>query len=170
MRYCYLVQIRPVGDDDIEAIVRFKCQLIDSYGNGFDTAEYPDLASRIEGRLRDLLARDTHRFLVATDDGRPVGCISAGLHLSLPGPTWAGVVADIGDMWVEPEFRTRGIGRALMSTILEWIRSRDATFVRLHATPGAVDVYRRLGFTPEDRSNSFFTAMVHDLRTDPPQS
>ncbi|MGN0586772.1 MAG: GNAT family N-acetyltransferase [Oscillospiraceae bacterium] len=56
---------------------------------------------------------------------------SGGTHVSL--------------FFVDEEFHRRGIGKALFEYM---IKSSSPDFVTVHAAPYAVEVYRRLGFSP----------------------
>ncbi len=52
-------------------------------------------------------------------------------------------------MWVDPEFRGRGLGHTLMETALSWARGRGARTMELEVTCGdrpARRLYERLGF------------------------
>ena len=60
-------------------------------------------------------------------------------------------VADLYQMWVDPEFRGRGIGRALLAAAIEWARLAGAAAIELGATYGdtpAMRMYAKAGFEP----------------------
>jgi len=81
-------------------------------------------------------------FLVL-EDGRPVGMVTT---------TGFGSSGWIGNLIVEPAFRSRGIGRALMEHGIEHLRGRGAAAVRLEADPQGIPLYRSLGFVDEFES------------------
>lgn len=145
--YAEAVKVRPARDGDVAEIIRLKGELIGTYAADLDLADYPDWPERAGAGLRDLLNRDTHRFIVAQDDsGALIGCVSAQLELTIPGPRWSGVHGVISDMYVDPASRSRGVARAMTGELLAWCRERGCRSVRLHSTPMAVPVYERLGF------------------------
>jgi predicted GNAT family N-acyltransferase len=49
-------------------------------------------------------------------------------------------------MAVLPAWRGRGVGRALLATVLEFARARGHRVARLSAQTQAADFYRRAGF------------------------
>jgi len=81
-------------------------------------------------------------LLIAYEDSRPAGCVA---------------LRDLGDeicemkrMFVQPEFRGRGIGLALANRVLENARSLGYHRIRLdtsHRQDEAMNLYRKLGFT-----------------------
>ena len=56
--------------------------------------------------------------------------------------------ATILNMYVDPEFRRRGIARRLMQVIIEWCRKEGFVNVTLHASDQGRPLYESLGFKP----------------------
>jgi ribosomal protein S18 acetylase RimI-like enzyme len=84
---------------------------------------------------------------VAQSDQTICGMIA--LHLQ-PGSD----KAEIEEFFVDPNFHGRGIGRTLMSKLLEACFSCGVKAVGLDADPNAEGVYSRFGFTTIGRSPS----------------
>jgi GNAT superfamily N-acetyltransferase len=63
-----------------------------------------------------------------------------------------GPVAVIGNVITRQEMRGRGLGRAVMSATLEWLREQGARTVLLDATADGQPLYRKLGFVARERS------------------
>jgi len=98
-------------------------------------------ASRDQFKL--YLEHDPDGCFVATIDDQPVGMVTTACF----GPSgW------IGNLIVEPDFRSRGVGRALMEHGLDRLRERGATTVRLEGDPPGIPLYRKLGFAGEFES------------------
>jgi len=55
----------------------------------------------------------------------------------------------IGRMAVLPEFRSRGIGKALLLALLDVARNQKMSVLRLSAQQQAMEFYSRHGFVPE---------------------
>ena len=83
------------------------------------------------------------RFLVAYDDGRPVGTTASfGFELTIPG----GFVPAAGVTWVTvlPSHRRRGIMRDFMRRQLEEVHARGEPVALLYASESAI--YGRFGY------------------------
>jgi GNAT superfamily N-acetyltransferase len=76
------------------------------------------------------------------------GAIAGMIALSLDGD------AEVQDFFVEPEVQGRGVGAALMSTLLAACRDAGATTLEVDADPNAEAIYARLGFVTFARSPS----------------
>lgn len=86
-------------------------------------------------------------LLVAYAGDRPVGC--GALRDATPGAR-----AEVKRIYVRPEARGLGAGRALTVALMDLARARGATHVRLDTAPeltAARQLYATLGFTPISR-------------------
>ena len=60
-----------------------------------------------------------------------------------------GEVGRVGGMWVDPAWRSRGVGRALLHQVFDWAREHGLSRLRLWApahSPAALALYGRAGF------------------------
>lgn len=95
-----------------------------------------------------MLAEDKYVGWITRDGDRPVA--SAGLlvldwapHFRDPEGEQRGYVLNV---FVEPEYRRRGLAQALVRLCLEETRRRGIRVVALHATKEGQHVYEKLGF------------------------
>jgi len=92
---------------------------------------------------------DWERFLTAAPDG----CFLVEWNGAPAGTattiTYGPALAWIGMVLVHPDFRRRGIGRALLEQCLEHLRVRGVRCIKLDATPAGRQVYDGLGFEVE---------------------
>jgi GNAT superfamily N-acetyltransferase len=65
-----------------------------------------------------------------------------------------GEAAEVEDFFVEPAFQGRGVGGALMATLLDAARAAGATTLEVDADPNAETIYAKLGFETFSRSPS----------------
>ena len=77
------------------------------------------------------------RTHVAEEDGSVVGFA-----------TWAGTAGsvELEDLFVDPDYRRRGIAAALVRRITEVLRARGAEGLEVTANPHAMGFYRAAGF------------------------
>ena len=83
---------------------------------------------------------------IAEDDGAVVGCVALQ-------PLPAGV-GEVKRMFVDPAWRGRGVGRALLERLIAEARERGHSELRLGTLPDmteAQSLYRSLGFVPIER-------------------
>ncbi|YAL83214.1 GNAT family N-acetyltransferase [Dermacoccaceae bacterium W4C1] len=66
---------------------------------------------------------------------------------SASGTRW---VAEVQTVYVHPDHRSQGIGSRLVTAMLDQARADGARRVMVHAADDAVQVYRRLGFAPDE--------------------
>ena len=141
--------IRPGRRDDAAEAARLWMQSAEEH-----TAHDPVYATAAgaEKTMRRFLAdlaNSGHSFLfVALAGGRTVGFISGELREGSPSflpKTWASV----DDVFVEPDHRNLGMGRALLSSVEAWAKERGASGVSLQvaaANARARKFYEELGF------------------------
>ncbi len=107
-------EVGPADRDAIEAMVR---------RTGFFNDEEVAVALEL---VADRLANGAHshyRFLVAEEDGRPVGYACWG---PIPGTVGS---ADLYWIAVDPAWQGRGVGRELLAQVEAWVRSEGRTRV-----------------------------------------
>jgi ribosomal protein S18 acetylase RimI-like enzyme len=101
-----LIPVRSTTEADLAAIIA-----IDRAITGRDRSRY------IERRLAEVLQEsDVRVSLVAEQDGRPVGFVMARVNLGEFGRAEA--TAEMDTIGIDPDYRGRGVGRALLSQLL----------------------------------------------------
>lgn len=109
-------------------------QIAELYKVGGWWKDYMDPA-----KLKDLI-RESYLFVVAIDisDGKSVGM----------GRVISDGVADayLQDVVVLPEWRKKGVGKMIVSKLLECCQSRSIAWIGLIAQPGTDAFYQSLGF------------------------
>jgi ribosomal protein S18 acetylase RimI-like enzyme len=134
--------IRPATQDDQELIrelwVDFEAELS---GPDYLRESWEEAWSDLAQTVRNGVA------LIAEEDGRAVGFVFC--VLGDPGRK----TAHVTDIYVRPDTRNKGIGRALLAGILEPARAaglEHASLEVLIRNSDARRLYERLGFTPMD--------------------
>ncbi|MGH3089144.1 MAG: GNAT family N-acetyltransferase [Rubrobacteraceae bacterium] len=142
-------QTRPGKREDARAAARLWMQSAEEhalYDPVYETSREAEKTMR--SFLADL-SSSSHSFLfVAEVEGEVVGFISGELREGSPTfhpRTWASV----DDVFVDPEHRSLGIGRALLEDVKNWAAQRNADGVSLQvaaANERGRKFYRELGF------------------------
>lgn len=137
--------IRPARTDDVAGIVAL---VRDFYAED----EYPfDEARTAEAVARLVREEGLGRIWVAEPDAGLAGYIALTLGFSLE---YMGRDGFVDDLYVRPEWRTKGLGTALLEALLA--KARDLGVQALHLEVardkrGAQELYRSAGFEDHDR-------------------
>jgi GNAT superfamily N-acetyltransferase len=114
----------------------------DSFGE-----EFADMAVRPNSYWDDLTCSVTepgrHVMFLACEDERVLGTTYGLLDRDRSD------AGRVGGMWVDPTWRRRGVGRALLQEVFRWARERGLRRLGLWApahSPAAISLYRRAGF------------------------
>ena len=141
------VQIRKLGSKDdlgqaCDLLIRFFRE------EGFDTPD--DVIRRHTAIMAGL---DNCGLFIAENAGRAVGVATISLEFGIE----FGWGAEMGDLYVVPEWRGQGLSRRLVLAIEEFLKGRGASFYQVTVTPYAQEAhdlkafYDRLGFDSEGR-------------------
>ena len=141
------ISIREATLDDLASLLHHRRAMFASMGHADEHLQHTLVAAR--SYFARALADGSCRAWVAVDEGRVIGgTLIVFAH-------WPGVpgCSDprrpwILNVYVEPEFRRRGIARALMLTAIEHCRRQGLPFVSLHASDEGRALYESLGFVP----------------------
>ena len=130
------VVIRNAEDRDADAVSAL-----------FAVLGHPCPSEEVRRRIAVFSEAPGHRFLVAEVDGAVVGFAAANTAES---PRRPGKNGDVSALAVEETHQRKGIGRLLVRTIEDWLRSEGAVRVRLtsasHRTETAHRFYPALGY------------------------
>jgi GNAT superfamily N-acetyltransferase len=106
--------------------------------------------------LRDILATRRARLFVAESGGRVVGSGSGIAY---------GALGVVGNMVTAPDQRRRGIGRAILDRVLEFLDERGVRQAELYATAEGKHLYAAAGFA-DAGTNLSVRIPRHPARTD----
>jgi GNAT superfamily N-acetyltransferase len=116
----------------------------DAFGRTLAEAqEYAD--DYWSGRLSSGANSDWDLPLVAECDGEPIGLTWGRIEAS------DSEVANLYQVWVDPNYRQRGVGQMLLERAIAWARAKNARYLDLGVTfadSPALRLYQRNGFEP----------------------
>lgn len=140
--------IREATLDDIPALLHHRRGMYEDMGYK-DEASLVAMIDTSRRYLREAMTNGTLHAWVAGVDSRVIG---GGLIIVSP---WLSHPYDrqcrqatVLNMYVDPEFRRRGIARRLMQTMIDWCRREGFVNVSLHASKFGRPLYQSLGFEP----------------------
>lgn len=126
------LSIRPASGDDLDALRDvYRRSSLSNEGDGDLFALHPELLVWSDLPLRE------GRTRVAVVEGRVVG------FASLSGRA---APADVEDLFVDPEWTRRGIGRALVEDTAAVARAAGSDAIEVDANPHALSFYAAVGF------------------------
>ena len=123
-------EIRKARAADREDVVRLWMDLLRSQAT-LDARYTPadDAQVRWRNDYGEWLDRESRRLFVADVEGRVCGFISA--ERSSPAPIFEGrSEVYVDEIFVEPDYRRRGLGRKLVGAVREWAESLGAERIR----------------------------------------
>ncbi len=99
------------------------------------------------GRLREAVEAENLEVLAARLENRMVGVAVLAYRLNISS---AGPFASIEDLYVRPESRRRGVGRALLEAVTERCSTRGVSYVEAQVEDEeAAAFYSALSYEPE---------------------
>ena len=148
------VTIRRVATHEAAIVARHRVRMFEDMGQVPPHLAAP-LQAASERALSPLLASGEYVGWFATDNAGTV-IAGAGAHvrpqlprISLSGDAVAeGPAPLVVNVYTEPDWRGRGVARALMECLMRWAVEQDYERVALHASDDGRPLYVSLGFTP----------------------
>ncbi|HMA21952.1 MAG TPA: GNAT family N-acetyltransferase, partial [Gemmatimonadaceae bacterium] len=141
--------IRRATVDDIHVLLHHRRSMYEDMGRQ-DTEALDRIAPSARTYFDTAIPDGSYQgFLAVNAEGEVVG--GAGVVISRwPGDYYERTPrrAMILNMYVERNYRRRGIARALMEAMIEWCRDNGFARVSLHASDDGRQLYEKLGFTP----------------------
>jgi GNAT superfamily N-acetyltransferase len=112
--------------------------------------------------LKDVVSDPTHGFvLFAHENRKMIGVAYVAIILSAE---HCGKVGWLEELYVMPEYRSKGIGAALLTKVIERARKLGIVAIDLEVDAAhrrAESLYQRFGFRPLDRSR-WVRTLEHD--------
>jgi GNAT superfamily N-acetyltransferase len=149
-----LIEIRRATDVDINILAMHRVSMFRDMGSLDPSLEHA-LLEAATSHIREAMASGEYVAWVARlphESRRIVGGTGVQLRRLLVRPDDDGMRMLVGregivlNMYVEPDFRRRGLARRLMEEILSWVAGTDVVRLVLHASDDGRHLYRSMGF------------------------
>jgi GNAT superfamily N-acetyltransferase len=144
-----MLETRTATIDDTALIASHRRSMFASMG-GFDAKLLDRVRGASEPWISRMIAAGKYLGWITTHEARPVA--SAGLLIldwpPHPSDPDGEVRAYLLNVFVEEEYRRRGLARALLEQCLAEARRRSIRVASLHASAEGLPLYEQLGFRP----------------------
>ena len=145
--------------NDIELLANTRVKLIDE-DSGLNENEKKNLYESNKAYMQDAMKKEIFISFLAFDDDVFVGTGSACLYAVLPGKKLPkGKNAYIQNVYVLPPYRRNGIGKNIITMLIDEVKQRGYTRITLHATKIGSIVFNNCGF--QSAENIGLTEMVY---------
>lgn len=143
-------RIREATAKDIPELAMLRREMFEAMG--FSDSSILDQVAEASTRYFKRTVPSGHfRAWVAEADGMVVASIGLVIHAIPPTPhNLLGKEGYVMNLVTRPPWRRRGIGTALLQTVLDTLQVEGIPSVSLHATPDGQGIYEQAGF---ERSN-----------------
>ena len=141
------ISIREARLDEVETVVMLRVRMAEE-NDGQPLS--PALVAATRRWLRENTERGIMRSWLAYDGDMLTGTVSVRIRDASPREhDLAGKEAYVHNLFVEPAYRSRGIGRALMQTLLDWCQANGFARIALRASTMGRPLYEKLGFAAD---------------------
>jgi GNAT superfamily N-acetyltransferase len=146
---------RMANVEDIDVLIHHRVAMFRDMGRDRESIAQTEIAAR--EYFSSAVSDGSYRGWLVEADGKVIG--GAGVVIS----AWPGVPgsrlakrAMILNMYVEREYRRRGIARTLMEHTIAWCKSEGYSAVGLHASDEGRPLYESMGFLPTNEMRLTF--------------
>jgi GNAT superfamily N-acetyltransferase len=144
------IKIRKATLMDAQLIAKARVELLNEASGPLSDEEKNELFLSNRAYISKGLANLTLITFLAFDAENFVGTCSATLYSLLPGKKLPdGRQAYVQNMYIVPEYRRKGLGRKLLSAVVEEAAKLGHTRVSLHATDMGKELFKSFGFANE---------------------
>ena len=154
--------VREATEADIPLLIEARRRMFDDMGEVFIGDAFDAVDSATATFIEERLGRGPVGFVAEDGAGAWVGTLSVSHEVTPPSRgNPSGRHSYVYGLWVDPAVRRQGVGRALVSAVIESARRLGEGGVTLYASDLGRPLYESLGFNPAPAMRLFF-APLHD--------
>ncbi len=143
-------KIRKAKSEDLEIVQELIRKLCVNENRNFDSTVNPGFYATEEGKnsLQGCISGDSSIVLVAEDGGKIIAYVAGGVGRA---ESYRNIkyICELGSIWVEDEYRSKGVGKRLVEEFEKWCREKKVFRLRVNASASnerAIEFYRKAGF------------------------
>lgn len=140
--------LRPANSNELPIVADFWLAMFEEVGKHYEGDFEPGWRERFVDFFAPRLGREDAKYFVAVAGDRIVGSAGALLTEGYPSVIHGLRSGYIFGVYVLPEYRGHGIATHLTQATVDFLRSKNARAIRLHASPFGRPIYEKMGFTP----------------------
>ncbi len=138
------MKIREATRSDAKWILHHRVEMFRDMGESDD--QLREITSLTEEYLKSDWIKDYQYFLVEEEERVIGGCGLSLFRIPPKSAQISGFYAYLSNMYIEPEFRRRGIGKSLVKHVVDYCKSKHIALIFLHASDKGLLLYNTLGF------------------------
>ncbi len=142
------ILIQKADISNLDLLMRWRMEVLNEV---FPPSEYDypeDLEEENRNYYKWALPAGKHIACFACADGEIVGCGGLCLYQEMPSPdNPSGQCAYLMNIYCRPAFRSQGVGRSVISWLVDRAKEQYITKIYLESSKPARQLYERLGFS-----------------------
>ena len=144
------LKIRKATLKDFKLVDEFQKKLVD-YESKLDPliAKGKNIRFYPEKDIKRMLRSSKSLFLIAEIDNKPIGCGVGVIEKTFGNWCIYKKRGYIGCMFVEKNYRRKGIGKEIMKQLINWFNSKKIKFIKVSVYANnqkTINAYRKYGF------------------------
>jgi GNAT superfamily N-acetyltransferase len=141
------LELRAAHLDEFAHAAEMRRQMSVEHDGDFD-ARSPDWRERYCAYFSQKQRDGKGQLFLAFDGGKAIGMTIVSLLEHYRTDVFGTKYAYVNSVFVNPEYRRRGIARELMNMAIAWARERGCSYVRLRSSAEGRPLYESIGFAP----------------------
>lgn len=142
------IEIRRGTLDDLELLMEWRMRVLHEVFSVPPDDPMAALAQENRAYYQAALPAEGHIACFACVGGQIVGCGGVCIYREMPSPdNPSGQCAYLMNIYTLPDFRGQGVGRAVVSWLVERVEQRGITKIYLETSESGRPLYQQLGFT-----------------------
>jgi N-acetylglutamate synthase-like GNAT family acetyltransferase len=142
------MEIRKANNSDIDTLMDVRLEMLRVVNNMTEDADFDKV---LVDSSREYFLNGEQTTVIALDGGKTIGCASLSYITIMPTydhPT--GKRAHLMNVYTNKDYRRQGIGKKMVTMLIEEAREKGCTEISLDATEQGRFLYSQLGFTSND--------------------
>ena len=142
------MEIRKANKSDIDILMDVRLEMLRVVNNMTEDADFDKV---LVDSSREYFLKGEQTTVIAIDGGKTIGCASLSYITIMPTydhPT--GKRAHLMNVYTNKYYRRQGIGKKMVTMLIEEAREKGCTEISLDATEQGRFLYSQLGFTSND--------------------